>query len=64
MPDCTKNDVPAEQASAEVSYRELCEFIAQELETALLELKRRGIDYHYDTRSLREYRDLHPRQDA
>ena len=54
----------AEQKTEEVSYQELCENIAQELETALIELKRRGIDYHYDTTALREYRDLHPRQDA
>jgi hypothetical protein len=47
-----------------LSYRDLCEGIAQELEETLTELKRRGIDYHFDTDGLVEYRDLHPRQDS
>jgi len=50
--------------AGEVSYQDLCEVIACELEEALAELKRRGIDYHFDTDGLVEYRDLHPRQDS
>jgi len=54
----------ADLASGEVPYQDLCEVLACELEAALVELKRRGIDYHFDTDGLVEYRDLHPRQDS
>lgn len=54
----------AAQTVSEVSYQDLCECLAQEFEAALVELKRRGIDHQFDDESLKEYRALHPRQDA
>lgn len=56
--------VPATPKAPKVSYQELCERLAQEFEAALVELKRRGLDVEFDDDALKEYRDLHPRQDA